>query len=261
MTPLLEARAITKTFSIGRQMGPSRRRIVRALNTVSLTLDTGTVLGIGGESGSGKSTLGRILARIIRQDSGIVLIDGTPAESRTRQVYARAVQMVFQDPYSSLNPKLSIGTMLGEAIAMGSWELRLSGKQRIEKIRYVLSTVGMPDNILSDYPHQFSGGQKQRLALARALALQPRVLIADEILSALDVSIQSQMLNLLFDLKEAFNLSIIFITHDLAVMSAIADTLIIMKDGAVVEEGPAVEVLGRPREDYTRALVRAVPRF
>lgn len=260
MDEILSVKGVSKVFSVGSGIFGSSTKKVNALSRISFGLRKNSCLGIAGESGSGKSTIARIIMRILKQDTGDISFEGRDIDSIDRKEYARLVQMVFQDPYNSLNPKLSVGELITEALKVSNRELGLGKKALTEKAKVMLHTVGLATNILNDYPHQFSGGQKQRIALARALSLNPRVLIADEILSALDVSIQSQMLNLLFDLKEKFEISYIFITHDIAVMSAISDSVIILKDGKIVEEGNTSDVLDKPRMEYTKNLIASLPR-
>jgi ABC-type glutathione transport system ATPase component len=259
---LLKAENLSKEFSVAG--GILRRRIgtVQALRRVSFELHEGESLGLAGESGSGKTTLGRILCRFLTPDQGRLWWDGRPAESFSRREWATRVQMIFQDPAASLNPKLSVHTLLSEAILSRA---RLAGQERPSKtdvhrrMKEHLSAVGLPTDIFFYYPHQFSGGQKQRLAIARALAMEPRLLVADEPVSALDLSIQAQILNLLMDLKERFHLTTVVVSHDLAVLSHLADRILVMKAGEVVEAGATSQILSSPKHPYTRSLVDAVP--
>ncbi|MFH1282329.1 MAG: ATP-binding cassette domain-containing protein [bacterium] len=261
MNSIIEVKNISKTFQLGHHIFTKSRKEIKALKDISFTLKSNSCLGIAGESGSGKSTLARIIVRLLNPDTGNILFETKNIYAIQREEYARSVQMVFQDPYNSLNPKLCIGKFLSEAIQISNWELNLNNKAIAEKSKFILDSVGLPVNILHDYPHQFSGGQKQRLAIARALALKPKVLICDEILSALDVSVQSQILNLLFDLKERFEISYIFITHDLAVMNIISDEVIILKDGLMVESGQTEDIINSPQIDYTKKLIDSLPKL
>lgn len=222
---------------------------VRALDDVSLKLARGEALGIVGESGSGKSTLARILCGLMTPDAGTVAIAGTSLRDCSRKRRAELVQMIFQDPFSSLNPRLSVRTQLTEAAA---------GRQA-EDIERVLADVELPRAVLDAYPHQFSGGQRQRIAIARALLRHPALVIADEPVSALDVTTQSQIIRLFQRMKDEHLTTFIFISHDLAVTSMIADRIIIMQHGRIVEEGETIALTTAPRTDYARRLLAAVP--
>jgi ABC-type glutathione transport system ATPase component len=243
-TVLLRAENISKTFGRSGRSSP-----VRALDDVSFELHRATVLGIVGESGSGKSTLARILCRLLSPDSGTITVDGNTVDHYSRTDFSRKIQMIFQDPFSSLNPKLSIGTQLKEA----------AGKQSVEAITHILTTVDLPATILESYPHQFSGGQRQRIAIARALLKHPSLIIADEPLSALDVTTQNQIIQIFLALKNEHNTSFIFISHDLAVTRAIADSIMIMKSGRIVEHGSTESIINAPQTAYTQQLLAAVP--
>jgi ABC-type glutathione transport system ATPase component len=248
---LLQVRNLYKTFPV--EGGVFRRKAgeVAALNNVSLSLHEGKVIGIVGESGSGKTTLGKILCGLYRPDNGKVFIDDRNIELYKKKELASKVQMIFQDPFASLNPKLTIGTMLSEAVA------ERDGKNKT--VENILDLVGLPRDILASYPHQFSGGQRQRIALARALIRKPKIIIADEPLSSLDISIQNQLLNVFIELKEKHLVSFIFISHDLVTAGNLADYIVVMKDGRIVEEGPASMVILSPQNEYTRKLISAVP--
>lgn len=262
MSVLLEASGIGKEFAV--ESGILRRRVgaVRALDNVSFQLKEGTSLGLVGESGSGKTTLARLVTRTLEATQGWLLWQGQPVNQISPRAWALRVQMVFQDPSSSLNPKLHMQMQLTEAVCQREI---LSGRPRPGRaalqteLAEILRVVGLAEDVLPRYPHQFSGGQKQRLAIARALAMKPRLLVADEPVSALDLSIQAQILNLLMDLKEQFQLTMIVISHDLAVISRLADDVLVLKDGRAVESGPTPEVLAHPKQPYTQALVDAVP--
>jgi peptide/nickel transport system ATP-binding protein/oligopeptide transport system ATP-binding protein len=260
--PLVELESVTKDFAV--EGGLLRRRVgaVRALDAVSLSVREGETLGLLGESGSGKTTLGRVLLRLLAPDAGRVLWEGRPAEEFSRAEWSTRVQMVFQDPSASLNPKLCVRTLLEEAVrlrAARAGEGRLTGDAARAAAEALLAAVGLPADSLRLYPHQFSGGQKQRVAIARALALRPRLLVADEPVSALDLSIQAQILNLLSELREMYHLTVIIISHDLAVVSHLADRLAVLKDGRLVETGPTEDVLARPAHPYTALLLKSVP--
>jgi ABC-type glutathione transport system ATPase component len=260
---LLSLRDVVKVFPI--EGGVLRRKIglVPALKGVSLEVPAESSVGLVGESGSGKTTLGKIVARHLPATGGAISWEGKPVGSFTRQSWAGCVQMVFQDPAASLNPKLTVETLLGEAVAARARldGERLSSAAAGQRLRELLAEVGLSDAPPEAHPHRFSGGQRQRLAIARALALRPRLLVADEPVSSLDLSVQAQILNLLMDLREKRGLSLLVISHDLAVVSRLADRVAVMKGGEIVEEGETSRVLSSPAHPYTRSLLDAVPAF
>lgn len=255
-TLLLEVISLNKVFrSKGGLFKPARE--VRALDDVSFSLVKGETIGIVGESGSGKSTLGRCIVRLETPDSGTMSLSGTDfmqlkGESLRRE--RKRVQMIFQDPYASLNPR----TRVGMAIAQGPIANGVSKQKALAQANDLLELVGL-DNTADRFPHEFSGGQRQRIGIARALALEPELIVADEAVSALDVSIQAQILELLEDLKQKLSLSLLFITHDLRVAAQICDRIIVMQHGRIVEQGAARDVFLAPREAYTRQLLDAIP--
>ncbi|MCB1434511.1 MAG: dipeptide ABC transporter ATP-binding protein [Alphaproteobacteria bacterium] len=254
MTAVLEARHLSKTF-------PARdgKGVVRAVNDVSITVGEGETLGIVGESGCGKSTLARMLLRLIEPTSGEIAFRGEdllalgPSGMRARR---RDIQIVFQDPYASLDPRMSVAQIIAEPLDIHGIGSRA---ERREKVRALLDLVGLDQGAGGRYPHEFSGGQRQRIGIARAIALEPKLLVLDEPVSALDVSIQAQIINLLDDLKGRMNLSYVFISHDLSVVQHVSDRVLVMYLGRVVELGPAQQVLEAPLHPYTQALVSAVP--
>jgi oligopeptide transport system ATP-binding protein len=258
--PLLEVRQVSKAFPI--EGGVFRQRIgsVQALKDVSLQIHPGETLALVGGSGCGKSTLARFIAGLLPADSGTLLWQGQSMEAWTRRERARRVQMIFQDPFASLNPKLSVGTQLREVVQLAS-ESTSENQNTHEQCVRLLEAVGLSGDALNHYPFQFSGGQRQRIAIARALAMRPALLIADEPLSALDVTIQAHILKLLKALKAAYSLTILFISHDLAVVDDFADRVIVLQNGSMVEEGSARELLSQPKHPYTQALLDAVPRI
>jgi peptide/nickel transport system ATP-binding protein len=228
------------------------------VKSVSLKLPRGATLGIVGESGSGKSTLARCIVRLIDPDTGSIVLEGKDWAKMTRKNVrgqTRHIQMVFQDPFASLNPRRKAA----ELVAQGPIVHGTPRAKAIADARELFALVGLDPSAGDRFPHEFSGGQRQRIGLARALALKPAVLVADEPVSALDVSVQAQVLKLLAELRQRLGLSIVFITHDLRVAAQICDLVAVMKDGAVVEHGPAGEVFGNPQHPYTQALLASIP--
>jgi len=235
-----------------------RGRLVRAAENVDITVRRGETVGIVGESGSGKTTVARCVARLIEPTSGSIRIDNVDVarlpESRLR-AHRRHVQIVFQDPYRSLNPRRTVGASIIE----GPVNFGLARAEAMQRASRLMALVGLAPDALDRYPHQFSGGQRQRIAIARALAMEPTLLIADEPVSALDVSVQAQVLKLLDDVRQRFDLAVLFITHDLRVAAQICDRIAVMQRGIVVEQGPTAEVFAAPSHAYTRALFEAAP--
>jgi oligopeptide/dipeptide ABC transporter ATP-binding protein len=255
--PILEVRNLQKTFEV--KQGPLRKAKVYAVGGVSFEIYPQDTLGIVGESGCGKSTLGRTLIRLYEPTGGNVLFKGADLVSLSSKEMRRArknVQMIFQDPFSALNPAMTVQEILEEPY-------RIHGLHKTtnltETVSELLRVVGLPEDSKSKFPHEFSGGQRQRINIARALALKPEVVIADEPVSALDVSIQAQILNLLHSLKKKFSLSMIFISHDLSVVQYISDRIAVMYLGRIVELAPAEELYNRPLHPYTQILIRAIP--
>ncbi len=255
--PILEVRGLSKRHA--ERQGLFRRvREIDAVVDVDLDLARGETLAVVGESGSGKSTLARCLVRLVEPDAGTVRIDGIDVAGHggeALRVLRRRIQMVFQDPWSALNPRRRIGA----AIAAGPLAAGRDPAEVAARVAELLTLVGLDPAVADRFPHEFSGGQRQRISLARALALDPEILIADEAVSALDVSVQAQVLRLLDELKRRFDLAVIFITHDLRVAARIADRVAVMQAGRIVETGPVAEVFGAPRHPYTRALIEALP--
>ncbi len=259
MTPLLEAVGVTKHFSIGGALRPGGRQIVHALDGVSVAVARGETLGLVGESGCGKSTLGRCLLRLYDLTSGQIRFDDTDistmSERRLRPLRPR-MQMVFQDPYASLNPRRRVGDLLAEPMRVHTdWNRR----RVADRLHELMELVGLQREHLGRYPHEFSGGQRQRIGIARALALEPALVVADEPVSALDVSVQAQIVNLMMDLQERLSLTYVFIAHDLSVVRQIATRTAVMYLGTVVETGPTEAMFVTPAHPYTDALLSAVP--
>jgi len=256
---LLEARDLVKHFTVRGTAFRGGGDVVHAVDGVSLEVRSGETLGIVGESGCGKSTLGRLLVRLHEPTSGSVRFDGSDITSLSRRQlrpFRRELQMIFQDPYASLNPRKRVGQILEDPFRIHG-ELRGADTKR--RVRELLEIVGLSPDHVNRYPHEFSGGQRQRIGVARALALNPKVIVADEPVSALDVSIQAQVINLLDDLQAEFDLTYVFIAHDLGVVHHVSDRIAVMYLGVVVEVGPSDELFLQPVHPYTEALLSAIP--
>ncbi|WP_454848264.1 peptide ABC transporter ATP-binding protein [Rhizobium binxianense] len=251
---VLEGRNLARFYTVNRGIFKGEAT-VRALNGVSFSLYSGKTLAVVGESGCGKSTLARLVTMIEDPTSGELLIDGKPAHVGDRSLRSQ-VQIVFQNPYGSLNPRQKVGTILEEPLKINT---DLDAAARRRKAEEMMARVGLRPEHYDRYPHMFSGGQRQRIAIARALMLRPKVLVLDEPVSALDLSIQAQVLNLLMDLQKEMGLAYLFISHGLSVVRHIADDVMVMYLGRPVETGPAAEVFARPRHPYTAALLSATP--
>jgi dipeptide transport system ATP-binding protein len=258
MPPVLETRHIVRDYHVRSPLGGTK--IIHAVKGASLKVEKGKTLAIVGESGSGKSTLARILTLIDAPTSGELFIEGDKVDISHQGVgkaLRRKVQMVFQNPYGSLNPRQKIGDVLGEPLAINT---SMPAAERDERAHQMLRKVGLGPEHFNRYPHMFSGGQRQRIAIARALMLNPSLLILDEPVSALDLSVQAQILNLLADLQDEFQLTYVFISHDLSVVRYIADDVMVMYLGEVVEQGTREQLFASPQHAYTRALFAATPR-
>jgi peptide/nickel transport system ATP-binding protein len=260
---VLEVRSLAKSFWL--RQGVFGKREFKAVQGVSFQLRKGHTLGVVGESGSGKTTMGLALLRLHERnagpESGQVIFDGKnllTLSDRERLAVRRRIQIVFQNPYASLNPRFTIGQTLIEPMAIHG--IGRDTAEREQRARSLLEKVGLDGRVFGKYPHEFSGGQRQRVAIARCLTLNPEVLVLDEAVSALDVSVQAQVLNLLRDLQDEFGLAYVFISHDLAVVRFISDEVLVMKDGVVVEQASAQQILAAPKEDYTKRLLAAIPR-
>jgi oligopeptide/dipeptide ABC transporter ATP-binding protein len=258
--PLLQVRDLAVHFGISRGFLFGRRAgTVRAVDGVSFDIARGETVGLVGESGCGKSTTGRAIARLNRPTAGSVRLDGqelSGLDGAALRRVRRRLQMIFQDPYSSLNPRMTIDAIIGEPLEIHGVG---SARERAGRVRQLLDIVGLPRQAADRYPHQFSGGQRQRVGIARALALTPDLIIADEPISALDVSIQAQILNLLARLQREFGLTYLFIAHDLAAVRHISDRVLVMYLGRIVESAPSIELYQRPLHPYTVALLSAAP--
>ena len=251
---LLEGRHLTKEFPAG------SRRKVHAVSDVSLQIQKGETLAIVGESGCGKSTLGRILIRLLQPTSGELFFRGKDVgrmKERDFRKYRRELQLIFQDPYASLDPRMNVRNLIAEPLR--TWRVCGSEEELTKKVQELMQAVGVPEEYLNRYPHQFSGGQRQRIGIARAIALNPSLIVCDEPVSALDVSVQNQILNLLKELQKERGLTYLFISHDLSVVRHISDRTGVMFLGRICELGPTEELFASPRHPYTRFLLNAVP--
>ena len=257
--PILAVDGLKKYYPVRGGVLGGKIGEIRAVDGVSFTLRKGETLGLVGESGCGKSTLGRALNRLEEPTEGSVLFEGRDiAQASGKELFSlrRDIQMIFQDPYSSLNPRMTIGEIVREPLLVHRVGTKV---EQIEKVRELLEVVGLPGDTLGRYPHEFSGGQRQRVGLARALTLEPKLVIADEPVSALDVSVQSQVLNLMVRLQRERNLTYVFISHDLSVVEYISDAIAIMYLGRIVEVGPVEMIFERATHPYTKALIEAIP--
>jgi oligopeptide/dipeptide ABC transporter ATP-binding protein len=257
MTPLLEVRGLVKHFAVRRGLFGGPRRVVRAVDDVSFVIEPGATLGIVGESGCGKTTTAKLVLRLEVPTAGDILFDGESLASLDAEgirLYRKSVQAVFQDPYASLSPRMRVGAIIAEPLTTNE---RLGAAGVAQRVRSVLDLVGLPARAADLFPHEFSGGQRQRIAIARALAVSPRLIVLDEPVSALDVSIRAQILNLLRDLQREMGLAYLFIAHDLAAVAHMSHVIAVMYLGQVVEAGEARTIVARPRHPYTQALFAA----
>jgi oligopeptide ABC transporter, ATP-binding protein oppF len=248
---IIEMKNLKKYFPM------KKRQVLKAVDNVTMDIYRGEVLSLVGESGSGKTTLGRTISRLYPKTAGDILIEGKPAESYSVKEFTKKIQMIFQDPQASLNPRMTVGDIVAEGIDIH--KLASSKKERMEKVYSLLEIVGLNREHASRFPHEFSGGQRQRIGIARALGVDPEILVCDEPISALDVSIQAQVVNLLKELQKQRNLTLLFIAHDLSMVKYISDRVAVMYRGKVVELGKPEDVYGNPVHSYTKSLISAVP--
>lgn len=255
---LIEARGLRRDFPVPKRSPWERSRFQTALAATDLDIVEGSSVGIIGESGSGKSTLIRLLLGLDRPTEGTVAVDGrqvdAAASARSLRWLRRQTGLVFQDPYASLDPRMTAGQIIREPL----WALDIAGDHRA-RVREVLAQVGLEPDMGDRYPHEFSGGQRQRIALARAIVHRPRVLVGDEPLSALDVTVRAQILELLVELRQTTDLTLVLVSHDIGVVQNLSDTVVVMKDGEIVERGTTDAVLLHPQHEYTKALLAAIP--
>ncbi|CAM8383295.1 AppF ABC-type oligopeptide transport system, ATPase component [Candidatus Methylopumilus planktonicus] len=256
---LLEAKGLYKTYTQTSGFFVKKQRVIKALNNVSLSIKKGETLAIVGESGSGKSTLARCLLQLLSLDQGELFFKGKNLNSldvKDKKYLKRHIQMVFQDPYASLNPRMKVSEILEEGLLIHDLGNKIV---RDKKMRDMIKKVGLEVSDLNKYPHQFSGGQRQRIGIARALIVEPELVICDEPVSALDVSIQAQILLLLKDLQKELGLSYLFISHDLRVVRHMADNIAVMHQGTIIEQGSIKGIYEKPKANYTRELLNAIP--
>lgn len=258
MTALIEASGLTRRHRLPKTSLFEARRYATALDDASLTIRDGEAVGIIGESGSGKSTLIRLLLALDVPTAGTVSFEGRPvdaaAPARALHWLRRQTGIVFQDPHASLDPRMSVGRIVGEPL----WALGIEGDRRA-RVRETLAQVGLDPEMAARYPHEFSGGQRQRIAIARAVVHRPRLLVGDEPLSALDVTVRAQILELLRDLRRRDGMGLVMVSHDIGVVQNLCETVVVMKDGRIVEQGATTDVLEHPREEYTRHLLASIP--
>jgi oligopeptide ABC transporter, ATP-binding protein oppF len=248
---IIEMKNLKKYFPM------KKKQVLKAVDNVTMDIYRGEVLSLVGESGSGKTTLGRTVSRLYPKTAGDILVGGKPAESYSIKEFTKKIQMIFQDPQASLNPRMTVGDIVAEGIDIH--KLASSKKERMEKVYSLLEIVGLNREHASRFPHEFSGGQRQRIGIARALGVDPEILVCDEPISALDVSIQAQVVNLLKDLQKQRNLTLLFIAHDLSMVKYISDRVAVMYRGKVVELGKPEDVYNNPVHSYTKSLISAVP--
>ena len=248
---IIEMKNLKKYFPM------KKKQVLKAVDNVTMDIYRGEVLSLVGESGSGKTTLGRTVSRLYPKTAGDILVDGKPAESYSIKEFTKKIQMIFQDPQASLNPRMTVGDIVAEGIDIH--KLASSKKERMEKVYSLLEIVGLNREHASRFPHEFSVGQRQRIGIARALGVDPEILVCDEPISALDVSIQAQVVNLLKDLQKQRNLTLLFIAHDLSMVKYISDRVAVMYRGKVVELGKPEDVYNNPVHSYTKSLISAVP--
>lgn len=256
MTEALKLTGLSKSFPVGKRLFGSPKGMVHAVEPLNLAVKTGETLGIVGESGCGKSTLAKMLVGLLPPTTGRIEIEGAVLDNADPAVFGKRIQYVFQDPISSLNPRKTIRQIMEVPLRKLH---SLDQAARDVRIQEIFAAVNLREEFLDRYPHEFSGGQAQRIGIARALAAEARILILDEPVSALDVSVQAQVLNLLGDLKQEFGLTYLFISHDLAVVEAVSDRIAVLYFGAIVETGPAREIFARPRHPYTALLAQSAP--
>ncbi len=263
MSSLIEVNNLKVYFPLkGEGLFNKHAGFVKAVDDVSFKIKKGTTVGLVGESGSGKSTIGKSIVRLVDPTAGEILYRGEKISSFNNKSffpYRKKIQMIFQDPFNSLNPRMTVAGIIGEPLEIHF--SKMSKSERRDKIADLLVKVGLPSDVMNRYPHQFSGGQRQRIGIARALSVEPDFIICDESVSALDVSVQAQIINLLQDVQQEFNLTYLFIAHDLAVVEHISDFVLVMSEGKIVEQATAQEIYENPKDPYTKKLLNAIPKM
>lgn len=262
MSAILEVTGLKVYFPLRGGLFEKTTQYVKAVDDVSFSIEAGTTVGLVGESGSGKSTIGKSIVRLVQPTSGEIRYQGTPILGLSDDKffpYRKKIQMIFQDPYNSLNPRMTVSGIISEPLDIHF--PKMSRSQKDDKIADLLTRVGLEPDHRNRYPHQFSGGQRQRIGIARALSVEPDFIICDEAVSALDVSVQAQIINLLQDVQEEFKLTYLFIAHDLAVVEHISDFVLVMSKGKIVEQATADEIYANPQDPYTRKLLDAIPKM
>ena len=260
--PLLKVSDLSVTYETRRGSFFKHTELLKAVRSVSFVAQKGKTLGLVGESGSGKSTIGKAILRLVPIASGIIEYDGnelTALDENGFMPFRKRIQTIFQDPYASMNPRLNIASIVAEPLIVH--EKSMSKSDRVSRVVDLLDRVGLPADSINRYPHQFSGGQRQRICIARALSSSPEFIICDECVSALDVSVQAQIVNLLQDLQDELGITYLFIAHDLAVVEHISDDVLVMSEGEIVEQASSEQIYQKPRHPYTRKLLDAVPRM
>ena len=261
--PLLEIRNLTKVFVPNQAWGPSARRVLRAVDNVSLDIHSGETLGLVGESGSGKSTLGRLILRLIEPTSGSIRFGGRDLLASSGgeiRALRRDMQIIFQDPFSSLDPRMRVGDLIAEPLVIhGNDGVGSDNRGRKSEIEHLLRAVGLDASAMNRYPHEFSGGQRQRIAIARALALRPKFIVCDEPVSALDVSVGAQIVNLLACLQREFGLTYLFISHSMPIVRYLSNRIAVMHSGKILELNSTEQIMENPQHRYTKALLMATP--
>ncbi|QSR87539.1 ABC transporter ATP-binding protein [Candidatus Methylacidiphilum infernorum] len=258
--PLLSVDRLKVYFPLRKGLFGRAKEFVKAVDDVSFSIEKGQTVGLVGESGSGKTTIGRAIVKLLNPTSGSIFFEGAPIHNLSQgqfRPYRKKIQMIFQDPHNSLNPRLNVEAILREPLDIHF--PGLSKNQKREKIVELLEKVGLKADHIFRYPHEFSGGQRQRIGIARAIAVNPQLIVCDEPVSALDVSVQAQIINLLLDLQEELHLSYLFISHDLAVVEYVSDYILVLYKGKIVEEGLPEEIYKNPKQEYTKKLISAIP--
>lgn len=253
---ILEVDSLTKFFRIKNDFLSNSYSIIKAVDNVSFSIKKGETLGLVGESGCGKTTLGRTITWIYKPTSGRIIFDGNEVNSRNIKSMRKQIQMIFQDPYASLNPRMTVSDIIEEPLFIHKYG---DENKRKERIYYLVDKVGLNKQHINRYPHEFSGGQRQRIGIARSLAIEPKLIVCDEPISALDVSIQAQIVNMLEDLQKSFELTYLFIAHDLSMVRHISDSVGVMYLGKIVELSKSKEIYGKPAHPYTKALISSIP--